>query len=463
MSQKSPLHSSSTHSLASKFALNEPPMGMASECPQPSQGKLQHDTLLDGMQDSHPRGSNTSDSSHDRVDIPFYASQLQQSYPKCPLDISVDRYLTHDGSGAPTNPHNTPASNSEQTSHGSSDAGSYGQDNRDLHAVSNSQSENLNFGWLNESQCRYAGYHAYGDEKLRRRRQPKSSITDPTFGVFSPPHASLERARSFGAEEPDDTAPPFLRSPQFSPPPSFFRPSRIRFLRQHSSSRRSEYLPADRSIRPRKPRGSHRRHIQRPFPYYNPARSFHIPMEHTDRFPIPFPSILKLPFRRESPTRLSIEPVIQNGKTKNIRNLLLGIQKNMPTWQRLRECTMARVSLHKSLSSNSDFTSYICYLRVNQSTISIRLSRTTKPDKRAVSPAPAVDGSMVLFQISFLIPMLFLRVSALLGSLVQRLGASGAVSAIIGFVDAGMSLLVAFTVFMLRMFRLKSRFGLEVN
>lgn len=436
---------------------------MALECSQPTKGKLQHNALLDSMQDSYPRGSDASESSRDRVDIPFSASQTQRPQPKYPLDISVDRYLTHDGSGAPTNPHNTPASNSEQASHESSETGSYDQGNRILRAVSHSQSANLNIGWLNEPQCGYAGYYAHGDEKLRRRRQQKSSITDPTFGVFSPSYDSLEHARSSGAEALDDTTPPFLRSPQFSPPLSFFKPSRIRFLRQHSSSRKSDYLPADRPTRSRKPRASRRRHIQHPFPYHNPGRSFHTPMEHADRFPVPFPSILKFPFRLESPTRLSIEPGVQQRKTKNIKNLLLAILENIPTWQRLKECSMARLSLHKSLSSNSDSTSYICYLRVNQSTISIRFSRTTKPDRRAVSPTPAVDGSMVLFQISFLIPMLFLRVPALLGSHVQRLGTSGVVSAITGFAAVGMSLLVAFIVFILRMFRLKSAFGLKDN
>lgn len=432
-------------------------MDVALECPPSSQRRLRHGSLFESMQDSHTRGCDDLDSTHDRIDIPFRGSQMKQPHPKCPLDISADGYLTHDGAGAPTNPHNTPASNSEETSHGSSESGSYGQDCRHIHAVSDPKAENLSFGWPNDSQSIYAGYRAHGDEKLRRRRQPKSSITDPTFGVFSPPLdslGSLEHPRSSGPEPDDET--PFLRSPQFSPPPSFFSPPRIRFLRQPSSTRTADYLSADRQKRSlRRTKGSRRRHIQRPFPYRSPARSFHIPTGHTDRFPIPFPTILKLPFRRESPVRQPVEPNIQGGKAKSIKKPLQGLQSNAPVWQRLRECTMVRLSLHKSLLPNSDSTSYVCYIHINRSTFSVKFSRTTTLDKRLLSPN--VDGSMVLFQISFLVPMLFLRLVALFGSFVCRLVPSRAVSAVIIFVDIVMSLLTALTLFVVR------SFGLQVS
>ncbi|RJE20255.1 hypothetical protein PHISCL_07412 [Aspergillus sclerotialis] len=467
MSRQSSLKTSSTRSLTSKFTLSEPLMDVALESPLPSQGQALRNSLFDSTQDGHARGSDCSDSFHDRVENSLYGSQMPRPHPKCSLDISADRYLTNDGPGAPPNPHNTPASNSEQTSHGSSEAEScHGQNDRDIHVVSDSKAENLNIGWMNESRNMYAGYWIHGDEKVRRRRQPKSSITDTEYGVFSPGLDPLDHVRSSGVEELDDATPPFMRSPQFSPPPSSFRfrPPRIRFLRQHSSTRKSECPSTERqkkSLRP--PKSSRRRHIHRPYPYRTPARPFHIPMEHTERFPIPFPSILKLPFRRESPAGQLIDPSVENRKNKNIKKLLQSLQGDFPIWHRLREYTVIRLSLHKSSSSSTD-SIYICYLRFRGSTFSINFSHTAKPEEpQSPTLIPTRDGTVVLFQISFLIPVLIPRLFELFASVVRRVAASKAVFVITSSVGVAMSMLTAFIFFALKKLRLGASVGLEVS
>ena len=466
MSRQSSLNTSSTRSLTSKFTLNEPLMDVALESPLPSQGQTLCNSLFDPPQDGHVRGSDCSDSFHDRVENSLFGSQMPRPHPKCSLDISADRYLTNDGPGAPPNPHNTPASNSEQTSHGSSEAGScHDQNDWDTRVVSDSKPENLNIGWMNESQNMYAGYWAHGDQKIRRRRQPKSSITATEYGVFSPGLDPLNHVRSSGAEEPDDTTPPFIRSPQFSPPPSSFRfrPPRIRFLRQHSSTRKAEYPSTERQKRPLiPPKSSRRRHIHRPYPYRTPARPFHIPMEHTERFPISFPSILRLPFRRERTAGQLIDPSVENTKNKNIKKLLRSLQSDFPVWRRLREYTVIRLSLHKSSSSSTD-SIYVCYLRFRGSTFSINFSHTAKPEgQQSPTLTSSNDGTVVLFQISFLIPVLISRVFEFFASVVRRVAASKAVFIITSSVGVAMSMLAAFIFFVPRKLRLGARVGLEV-
>ena len=480
MSRHSSLNTSSTRSLISKFDVNEPLMDMTLKNPRPHQGQFIHHSLFGITQDSCVRGGNGAGSPrysrcgsdspcsfHDRVENSLYGSQIPRPPPKCSLDISADTYLTHDGPSAPPNPHNTPASNSEQASHGSSEAGScHGQSEQDIHDASESKAEDLNLGWPNESQILYDEYWVQGDEKERRKRQLKSSITDTEYGVFSHGLDPLDHVRSFEAEELAGTTPPFMRSPQFSPPGSFkFRPPRIRFLRQHSWTRRAEYPSAERqkrSLGP--PKSSRRRHIHRLYPYRSPPRPFHMPMEQTDRFQIPLTSILKFPFRRESPAGQSIHSSIESRTNKNIKKLLQSLRGDFSMWQRLKECTFIRLSLYKSLPSSTGST-YVCCLQFRRSTFSIKFSRTANLEGQAQSDTftPSMDGTVTLFHISFLVPVLLLRVFELLVSVIQRIAASEAVLFITSSVAVAMSMLTAFIIFVLRKLRLDVRLGLQMS
>lgn len=422
--------------------MTEGPIDVTLEYPEPTDS-LRRSIFGEGAfatQDGHSCESIDPRLIVNSLDSPFYRQGTEPPVPRY-LDISADKCLSLECSGGLANPQNTPASNSEKSRHGSSSSGSCDDNyHQDLPILSLSKAENLSFGWLNEPQAVHAGYRANDEEKARRRRQFKSSITDAPFGVFS----SLDEL-DHGyppPEEPDDTTLPFMRSPQFSPSPSFFRPARVRFLRQPSSQNAAASMERQMPSS-RKNRQPRRRHIQRPFPYHTPSQTGHIPKEHTDRFPIPFPTIKRLPFRRET-TSAETAPFGQTDDV-NIKKLLLSLQPNIPIWKRLSECAMIRLSLHKSLPvSNPYSTSYLLYLRISRSTFSVKFSHTTKPDRRTQSPVLAApeEGTMVLFQLTFLVPVLALRVVGVAVSGVRAILASKVVAAVFEFVGVALSALL---------------------
>ena len=74
-----------------------------------------------------------------------------------------------------------------------------------------------------------------------------------------------------------------------------------------------------------------------------------------------------------------------------------------------------------------------------------------------------MDGTVTLFHISFLVPVLLLRVFELLVSVIQRIAASEAVLFITSSVAVAMSMLTAFIIFVLRKLRLDVRLGLQMS
>lgn len=103
---------------------------------------------------------------------------------------------------------------------------------------------------------------------------------------------------------------------------------------------------------------------------------------------------------------------------------------------------MVRLSLHKSLPfSNPYSASYSLFLRVSRSTFSAKFSHTTKPDKRTQSPvlASLADGTVVLFQFTFFVPVVALRAAGVTVAGVRALLASKVVVAASGFVGVALS------------------------
>lgn len=428
--------SESATSLASltqtpKFTMDEPVMDPPFGSPEPS-GSLHCEESgedpVDDAQDNQPTETVDSAFTDASLDPPFYSSHTQRPSRKRSLDIAVENDPFHDCFGAPPNPNNTPTSNSEQTSNSSSEAGSCRA--QDSQAASAPKADYHCFSCLDGSQDMYDAHKDKEDVKVHRRRmQPReSSIANLVFGTVSPSPDTMDSP----ADELNDATPPRLRSPQFSPPSSFFGPPRIHFRTQDSRDWKYEHPATDGPKFPaRKPR-HRRRHIQRPFPYRVPTRTS-IPKADTDRSPIPFPSALNLPFRRERHAHRELGTSgNQNGDIKKVKDFLLGCR----VWQWLRECAMIRLSLHKSLPS-SEHHSYLLYLRVSRSTFSVNFSYAAKPDKRTLPPvlsSPADGATMVLFQVSFFVPVAALSaiqmtssgVRATLGSKVVRVVVSAA-------------------------------------
>jgi hypothetical protein len=441
-------------SIPRTFTLNEPLPGLlpgsGSESPEPP-GSLHGDETNEGLPDSHACETADPGFIDDSTDGPFYSSHAQLPHREYSPDISLDKYPIHAEFGAPPNPHSTPACNSERSA---------SPEARWCYAwespVSAPKATNLSFSCLDGIQGMHDGCQDNGDSNAREKRvRLRPYIVSPASGVFSSTHGSLDDP----TDGLHDTIPPRLRSPQFSPPSSFFGPPRSHFRRQDSIG----VLPSTerRTMSAKKARYRRRRLFQRPFPYRIPTRT--IPAEHT-RFSTPFRSVPSLPLRRgnhvyrEKSGADHRRSYIQNAKE------LLG----RPVKQWLREYAMIRLSLHKSLpSSDPCSTSYLLYLRISQSTFSAKFSHTTRPDRRAMSPvlsAPGDGATMILFQVSFFVPLVVLSVVQICVSGVCGVLGSNPVRAPVSAVVGALMAVVSGTVLLvLRVLRLVGKVRRQVT
>ncbi|RMJ24871.1 hypothetical protein PHISP_04259 [Aspergillus sp. HF37] len=435
------------------FTLKEPLSGLlpgsGSESPEPS-GSLHGDEMNKDLSDSHACETADPGFIGGSTDGPFYSLHAQGPHREYSPDISLDKYPIHGEFGVPPNPHCTPACNSERSA---------SPEPRWCHAwespISASKATNLSFSCLDGIQGMHDGCPDNGDANARRKRVLLTPFrVDPAFGVLSPTFGSLDDP----TDGLHDTTPPRLRSPQFSPPSSFFGPPRIHFRRQDSMGA----LPSteQRTMSAKKARYRRRRLFQRPFPYRIPTRT--LPAEHT-RFPTPFPSIRSLPFRRGNHVYRELSgPVHRRSYIQNAKELL-----GCPVRQWLREYAMIRLSLHKSLpSSDPCSTSYLFYLRISQSTFSAKFSHTTRPDRRAMSPvlsAPGDGATMVLFQVSFFVPLVALSVVQICVSGVRGVLGSNPIRAPVSAVVGALVAVVSVpALLVLRVLRLVGRIRRQV-
>lgn len=209
-------------------------------------------------------------------------------------------------------------------------------------------------------------------------------------------------------------------------------------------------------------RGQARKIIWRPSlrsaPYRTPAETYQILIDDPERpFPMPIPTMDKLPLRWESLKYRSLDGQETDRSDERGDNLLLCLSK------KVFELALVTFSLDEfEHSGQSSESSSLFRVGFRLSVTPLKTSNFPNREQRVISGFP-VDDAVNLLRLRFAVPVLLLRAISLITATAQSLGSSKGLTTIVRFITALFVLLVITVVWMCDKLRLNATSGWKVG